>query len=218
MFHDWIQTWFGWVQAGGYWGIVALMAMESSIFPVPSEVVMAPAAFWAAQGKLDFTGVVLAGTFGSWLGAAITYWAARALGLPAIHRFGKRLGLTPKKLRLAESWATEFGLPGVFFARLLPVVRHLISIPAGILGLNFWKFSVVTIGGAGLWCWILSEFGVRVLGDHPELLHSPEEMITVMKAKLMWFVGAVVLMGGLALTLKVWDRSRQSNRTTRAGR
>ena len=83
--HQLLEMWFGWVLNWGYLGIIVLMAMESSIFPVPSEVVIPPAAFLAAQGHLDFTGVVLAGTLGSYLGSAITYWVARALGPPDYH-------------------------------------------------------------------------------------------------------------------------------------
>ena len=74
MFHQFIQLWFQWVQDWGYWGVIVLMAMESSIFPVPSELVMPPAAYLAAQGKMSLAGVIAAGTFGSWLGSAITYW------------------------------------------------------------------------------------------------------------------------------------------------
>ena len=87
--HHLIEIWFGWVLNGGYFGIIVLMAMESSIFPVPSEIVIPPAAFLAARGDLSFTGVILAGTFGSYLGSAITYWVSRAVGRPVIQRFGK---------------------------------------------------------------------------------------------------------------------------------
>ena len=87
--HHLIEIWFGWVLNGGYLGIIVLMAMESSIFPVPSEIVIPPAAFLAARGDLSFTGVILAGTFGSYLGSAITYWVSRAVGRPVIQRFGK---------------------------------------------------------------------------------------------------------------------------------
>ena len=87
--HHLLEIWFGWVLNGGYIGIIVLMAMESSIFPVPSEIVIPPAAFLAARGDLSFTGVILAGTIGSYLGAAITYWVSRAVGRPVIQRFGK---------------------------------------------------------------------------------------------------------------------------------
>ncbi|MDP9099412.1 MAG: DedA family protein, partial [Verrucomicrobiota bacterium] len=74
--HHLLEVWFGWVQDWGYLGMIALMAMESSIFPVPSELVIPPAAFLAAEGKLNVYGVVAAGTLGSWLGAAASYWVA----------------------------------------------------------------------------------------------------------------------------------------------
>src|ERR1700724_632693 len=96
--HHLLEVWVGWVLHGGYAGIIVLMAMESSIFPVPSEVVIPPAAFLAAQGKLSFTGVVLAGTLGSYLGAAITYWVSRVIGRPLIVKYGHFVLLKPGKL------------------------------------------------------------------------------------------------------------------------
>src|SRR4030095_1053488 len=102
--HHLLETWFTWVLTGGYTGIIVLMAMESSIFPVPSEIVIPPAAFLAAPGKLSFTGVVLAGTIGSYLGSAITYWASRLIGRPLIVKYGRFVFLTPKKLGGAERW------------------------------------------------------------------------------------------------------------------
>ena len=106
--HHLLEIWFGWVQHWGYLGIIVLMAMESSIFPVPSEVVIPPAAFLAAQGHLDFTGVVLAGTVGSYLGSAITYWVSRALGRPLITRYGRYFLLGPEKLERAEVWLARY--------------------------------------------------------------------------------------------------------------
>ncbi len=161
---------------GGYLGIIVLMAMESSIFPVPSEIVIPPAAFLAAQGKLSFTGVVLAGTLGSYLGSAITYWASRLIGRPLIVRYGRFVFVSPKKLEQAEQWLARYEAGGVFFARLLPVVRHLISIPAGIVRMNFGLFSLVTIAGSALWCWILAYLGDKAYHLEPQLLTSPEAL------------------------------------------
>lgn len=161
---------------GGYLGIIVLMAMESSIFPVPSEIVIPPAAFLAAQGKLSFTGVVLAGTLGSYLGSAITYWASRLIGRPLIVRYGRFVFVSPKKLEQAEQWLARYEAGGVFFARLLPVVRHLISIPAGIVRMNFGLFSLVTIAGSALWCWILAYLGDKAYRLEPQLLTSPEAL------------------------------------------
>jgi membrane protein DedA with SNARE-associated domain len=175
--HHLLETWFHWVLTGGYVGIIVLMAMESSIFPVPSEIVIPPAAFLAAQGKLSFTGVVLAGALGSYLGSAITYWASRLIGRPLIVKYGRFVLVTPKKLEQAEQWLARYEAGGVFFARLLPVVRHLISIPAGIVRMNFGLFSLVTIAGSALWCWILAYLGDKAYRLEPELLTSPDALV-----------------------------------------
>ena len=175
--HHLLETWFHWVLTGGYVGIIVLMAMESSIFPVPSEIVIPPAAFLAAQGKLSFTGVVLAGVLGSYLGSAITYWASRLIGRPLIVKYGRFVLVTPKKLEQAEQWLARYEAGGVFFARLLPVVRHLISIPAGIVRMNFGLFSLVTIAGSALWCWILAYLGDKAYRLEPELLTSPDALV-----------------------------------------
>lgn len=197
MFHELIRIWFGWVDQWGYWGVFILMAMESTIIPVPSEIVMPPAAFWAAQGKMDMGGVILAGTLGSYFGSAINYWVSQWVGLPILSRYGKYFLLTEKKLKLAEGWVSQYGAFGIFLARLLPVVRHLISIPAGILKMPFGKFSIATLVGAGLWCSILAWFGQQVIGNRPELLNSPESMMSVIKEKLLWFVVAALCFGAL---------------------
>ena len=98
MLHGLLQVWFGWVRDGGYLGVIALMAMESSIFPVPSEIVIPPAAFWASQGRMSYAGVILAGTFGSWLGSAITYWVSRWIGRAVILRWGR---IVPREIEAA---------------------------------------------------------------------------------------------------------------------
>ena len=92
--HALILIWFGWVRDWGYAGVVVLMALESTVFPVPSELVIPPAAYWAAQGRMSLVGVVLAGTLGSYLGSAASYWLALWGGRLAVTRFGKRLLLS----------------------------------------------------------------------------------------------------------------------------
>lgn len=213
MLHELIRTWFGWVEAWGYLGVFILMAMESSIIPVPSEVVMPPAAFWAAQGRMSLAGVIAAGTLGSYFGSAVSYWVSQWVGQPVVRRYGKYFLLAPDKVAMAERWVSKFGAPGVFVARLLPVVRHLISIPAGILHMPYGRFSVATLLGAGLWCSVLSWFGQEVIGSNPELLQSPEAMIHVIKAKLIWFVVAVALLGVL-YGVVVWFKNSKSLTTT----
>lgn len=195
--HAFITLWFTWVHDWGYLGIVVLMAMESSIFPVPSELVIPPAAYWAAQGRYTMTGVIFAGTVGSVLGAGITYWAARWIGRPLVLRYGRYVGVSPAKLERAERWLARYEIGGIFFARLLPVVRHLIGIPAGIVRMPFVTYLIVTTAGSALWCTILAWFGLRVIGDQPQLLDDPALMIHVLKSKGAWFVGLVLGLGAL---------------------
>ncbi len=195
--HRLITIWFTWVHDWGYLGIFLLMAMESTVLPVPSELVIPPAAYWAAQGRFTFWGVVLAGTAGSVIGAGLMYWAARAVGRPLIVRYGPYLSVTEAKLERAERWLARYEAGGVFFARLLPVVRHLIGIPAGIVRMPLGTYLLMTTAGSALWCTVLAWFGAKVIGDQPRLLDDPEQMITVLKTRALWFVGLVVLLCAL---------------------
>jgi membrane protein DedA with SNARE-associated domain len=197
-----------WVLTGGYPGIIILMALESSIFPVPSEVVIPPAAFLAAQGKLNFWGVILAGTVGSYLGAAITYWISRLVGRPLIMRFGRYFFLPPQKLEAAERWLARYEASGVFFARLLPVVRHLISIPAGLVRMNFTTFSVTTIIGSAIWCCVLAYMGDMAYRRQPDLLSNPDAMVHFIKAQSHWIVILIAVFAVLYMgTLRLLRRS-----------
>lgn len=207
MLHQLILTWFQWVQDWGYLGVIILMAMESSIFPVPSEVVMPPAAFLAAQGKLSLWGVILAGTFGSWLGSAITYAVSRWLGRPFVLKFGKYFFISPEKLERAEVFMQRYEAGGIFFARLLPVVRHLISIPAGIVRMPFGKFSAMTIIGSFIWCAILSWYGKGIAERNPDLMKDPEAMIHAIKHESLGIIAGVAVIGVLYfLMLKMTGR------------
>ncbi len=198
--HHLLEVWFSWVQNWGYLGVFLLMALESSIVPVPSEIVMPPAAYFAAQGQLSMAGVIVAGTLGSYFGSAVSYWASRWLGLPFVNRFGKYVLLKPANIDAAQAWVNHFGAGGIFFARLLPVVRHLVSIPAGILKMPFGKFSLATGLGAGIWCTILSLYGAQVIT--PELINAndPEGVVKAVKAKLGLIVIGIV---GLAVAYGV---------------
>jgi len=194
MIHGLIQVWFGWVRDGGYLGIIALMVMESSILPVPSEIVIPPAAFWAAQGRMTFAGIVLAGTFGSWLGSAITYWVSRWIGRALILRWGKLVLITPDKVARAEHFVARYEVGGVFFARLLPVLRHLISIPAGIARMPFGVFSLVTTLGAALWCSVLAWFGAKITAAHPDLMQDPEALMRMIQGEGRWIAAGVAVL------------------------
>jgi membrane protein DedA with SNARE-associated domain len=168
--HHFSEWYLATLSQGGYWLIAGLMALESTLVPIPSEVIIPPAAYLAhTRGEFSFLGVVLSGAAGSWVGASLMYWAARLLGYPLIVRFGRYVGLGVAKLELAERWCTHYGSPGVFFSRLLPVIRHLIGIPTGILRMDFRWYALATLLGSLLWCTVLAWLG-RAVGQHPELL------------------------------------------------
>ena len=201
-----IEVWFRWVHDWGYVGVIILMAMESSIFPVPSEIVIPPAAILAAHGgNMTLMGVVLAGTFGSWLGSAITYLVSRVVGRRVIGRYGNYIFLPPKKVARAERFMHRYESGGIFFARLLPVIRHLISIPAGIIKMNFARFSALTIIGSAIWCSVLAWLGGRVGRKLEEM--DPKQLramtqgigvdlgglIRAVKHEAVWIVIAIVV-------------------------
>lgn len=194
MLHSLFVTWFHLSRQWGYAGVFVLMAVESTVFPIPSEVIVPPAAYWAQQGEMSFWGIVLASTLGSYFGSTLSYLAAKSLGRPLILRYGKYFLVPEKKWLLAEQWIQHYHAGGIFFARLLPVVRHLISLPAGAAQTNFAVFSAMTLAGSFVWSVVLAWFGAEVLSGQPELLNDPDALVTLLKAKLLWFIGAAVML------------------------
>lgn len=196
--HDWLVIWMQWVEQWGYAGVVLLMAMESSILPVPSEVVVPPAAILATQpeGGMSFWGVVAAGTLGSYIGSCVMYVLALWVGRPFVLRYGRWFFMPQEKVERAERFMQRYSVPGIFFSRFLPVVRHLISIPAGLARVNFLSFSIVTILGSAIWCAVLAWFGHKVGLDHPDILSSPENLIHAVKDET-----ALIILGALLLAL-----------------
>ena len=176
---------------GGYWLIGALMALESTIVPIPSETIVPPAAYLArTHGGLSIAGVVFAATLGSWVGASMMYWGARWLGRPLVMRLAPYLGLSVSKIELAERWSANYGWAGVFFSRLLPVIRHLIGIPAGILRLDFRWYAAATLAGSLLWCSVLAWLGATV-GNHPELLRGSLHRFLLLVLAVVAVLGAL---------------------------
>jgi len=188
-----------------------MMAIESTVFPLPSEVVVPPAAYWAEHGRFHFWGVVAAATLGSWAGAAISYWVARSVGRPLLLRYGRYVFVPESKWLLAERWINRYSAAGIFFARLLPVVRHLVSLPAGAARMRFLPFTLSTLLGSFTWAWVLARFGQEVLGSDPRLLTEPDALVHALKAKLAWLVvGALVLLlgyVGVDLAGRRWRRA-----------
>jgi membrane protein DedA with SNARE-associated domain len=187
-FIDW---YLGALDSGGYGLVALLMAVESSVVPLPSELVIPPAAHLAVTtGRMSLAGIVVAATAGSWVGASLMYFAARGLGRPLLLRFGRYLFVTPAKLEAAERWSASFGPYGVFAARLLPVIRHLIGIPAGIVRLPYARYSAATLVGSAIWSAVLCWVGV-VAGEDQALLAGDLQRVT------LWLGGAVVVLGAL---------------------
>lgn len=169
--HELITWLVNTIGAMGYPGIFLLMAMESSVIPIPSELVMPPAGYLAEQGRMNIWIAIFWGTTGSLVGAYANYFAAHYLGRPLLLRYGKYVWITEEKFAKIEQYFRDHGEISTFIGRLLPVVRHLISLPAGLAGMNHVKFSLYTLAGAGLWVTILTWIGY-VIGANQELIRK----------------------------------------------
>lgn len=155
--------------AWGFFLIFFFMTIESSFIPFPSEVVMIPAGFLAARGNLTFgspmldaTVSVIAGTAGSLAGAYANYYLARWLGVPFLEKYGKYFFLPPASLHRAEEVFRQYGAGATFVCRLLPAIRQLISIPAGIAAMPLGSFTLWTGLGAGIWVIVLTVIGYTI--------------------------------------------------------
>ena len=193
--HDALKHLIDWylesLATGGYPLIVLLMAIESSIVPLPSELVIPPAAYLAyTKGGLSLVGIVIAGAIGSWLGATAMYWASRWAGRPLVLKFGKYFLISAAKVEQAERWSAAYGNYGIFASRMLPVVRHLIGIPAGIVRMDYLKFSLWTLVGSGIWCAVLCWLGIKA-GQDEALMRGELRSLT------LWAVGILAVLGGI---------------------
>ena len=167
---NWISTLLGNLNYGT---ILLLMLLESTVIPVPSELVVAPAAFHAHSGELNVWLVVLFATIGADLGASINYFVALYVGRPVIYKFanskwGKMCLLNQKKVEKSEQYFDNHGVVATLTGRLIPGIRHLISIPAGLARMTYWKFLLYTTIGAGLWHAILAAMGWYLATIVPE--------------------------------------------------
>ena len=178
------------LKSGGYPYLVFLMALESSVVPLPSELVIPPAVLLVVAGNSSMTlpGIVTAAALGSLLGACIMYWASRLVGRPLVIRYSGLFLIPVRKIEQAERWSERFGSFGIFLSRMLPVVRHLIGIPAGIVRMRFWKFCVYTFAGSAFWCGVLTYVSV-VAGRDDRLMRGEIREIT------LWVAGAAAVLG-----------------------
>ena len=171
----------------GYLGIFLLMALESSFFPFPSEVVMIPAGYLVYTGQMNLYMAFGAGALGSLAGALFNYYLCYFLGRPFIAKYGKYVGITDEKMAKFESFFNRYGEISTFNCRLIPGIRQYISLPAGLAKMNIFTFSLYTTLGAGIWVAILIAIGYYI-GDQKELI---KEYLTQITIYLLLVVGLI---------------------------
>lgn len=187
----------------GYPGVALLMFLENLFPPIPSELIMPLAGFTAGRGELSFVGVVIAGALGSLLGQLPLYYIGRFFGEDRLvrwaDRYGKWLTLSGNDIKKADDWFDQHGTKAVFFARLVPGLRSLISVPAGMSEMPMPKFLLYSALGTTLWVVILAVLGT-LLGQNYDLVDT--------------YLGpvALVVVGGLAVFAVVWIVRRRSQR------
>jgi membrane protein DedA with SNARE-associated domain len=162
----------------GYFGIFALMFLESSFFPFPSEVVMIPAGYLAFKGEMNLFAVIFLGILGSLAGGLFNYYLSKTLGRRFLLKYGHYLFFDEEKLNKMENFFKKHGEISTFNGRLIPVVRQYISLPAGLSSMNIVKFSIYTTLGAGIWVTILTLLGY-FLGQNQELINEYLKAITI---------------------------------------
>lgn len=181
------------ISAGmGYWGVIFLMAVESSFIPFPSEVVVPPAAYLASQGIMNIYLVIIAGITGSLIGASINYYLALTLGRSVIyklvnHKLAKFFFINEAKIKKSEDFFLKFGKISTFTGRLIPVIRQLISIPAGFSRMNFFSFTFFTFIGSGIWTITLAILGYT-LGANESAFTKYYHLIKIALVILVIFV------------------------------
>ena len=178
MLHEIIQTIVNTVSSWGYPGIFIMMALESSFFPFPSEVVMIPAGYLAYKGEMNLVVAILSGISGSLSGALFNYWLATKFGRPFLLRYGKYILFKEHSLQRMEEFFARHGHISTFTGRLIPAVRQYISLPAGLARMNLAVFSFYTSLGAGIWVTILALLGYS-LGHNEEAIRENLHLITL---------------------------------------
>ena len=158
------------IEAAGYSGIAFLMALESTMVPLPSELVMPFAGFLAAEGRLNMWLVIFFSSLGSLAGSLVSYYIGKFGGIPLVKNLGKYLLVDEGDLETSERWFSKYGEATIFICRFIPVIRHLISIPAGVARMDVRKFCIYTIVGAAIWNAILTYTGY-LLRENWEVLH-----------------------------------------------
>ena len=194
----------------GYPGIVVLMAIESSIFPLPSELVMPPAGYLAAKGEMSFVLAVACGVLGSILGALANYGLALWLGRAFVRKLGRYVFVSERSLDRSERFFANHGEISTFLARLLPVVRHLISLPAGLARMPLPRFVLFTGLGAAIWCTILTWIGWFIGKKEDVLLSTLDDEAKRYASRAVVILLPILVV--LAVAYVVWHRRRAARR------
>ena len=180
------------IDATGYISVYALMVLESMVFPIPSEAVMPFAGFLVVTGKFTLAGVIITSTLGSITGSLISYWMGAKGGEPFFRRFGKYFLLDMHELEATQRFFQKRGPAAVLVSRFIPVVRHLISIPAGVGRMPLLPFCIYTVIGAGLWNTILAVAGIKLKQNWDELMRYSHTIDIVVLAILVALVGLFI--------------------------
>lgn len=178
MLHDIVNFLVETIGSLGYIGIFALMFLESTFFPFPSEVVMIPAGYLAYKGEMNIYLIILIGSFGSLAGALLNYYLSKLLGRKLLIKYGKYIWFDEEKLKKLESFFKSHGEISTFNGRLIPGIRQYISLPAGLSNMNILKFSLYTTLGAAIWVSVLALIGY-FLGGNQELVNEYLKIATV---------------------------------------
>ncbi|MDQ7045740.1 MAG: DedA family protein [Sulfurimonas sp.] len=172
----------------GYLGIFLLMAIESSFIPFPSEIVLIPAGFLASQGEMNLEMIMASALAGSMLGAFINYFLALLLGRKILMRYGKYFFISQSSMEKMDNYFSKHGAISTFIGRLIPGIRQLISIPAGLSKMNLAVFSTYTALGAGIWALILVMLGYFI-GENQEMIDTYLKQITIIVLVILILLG-----------------------------
>ncbi len=194
-----LETFFTWAlsitQGLGYTGIGILMTIESSFLPFPSEIIIPPAAYLASQGQMNLWLIIVIGVLGSVVGAVVNYFLASYLGRPLIYKLAAKpwahlILLNPEKIERAEKYFLLNANSATFLGRLIPVIRQLISLPAGFSRMPFSRFVILTTLGSVLWVSILAALGYFIGANHTLLIKYYQEISWVLLSiGIIWFIG-----------------------------
>jgi|SRR3989344_2345437 len=204
MFYDlfaWVSSLVvNFISSAGYFGVTVLMALESALIPIPSEIIMPFSGFLVWEGRFSFAAVVLWGTFGNLVGSLAAYFLGFYGGRPLLEKYGKYVLISRDEIDGADRWFRKYGAASIFFSRLLPVVRTFVSLPAGVAKMPLVKFCLYTFLGSLPWSFVLTYAGV-IMGENWKNLESYFR-------KFDWAILIIIiLMFGWYLYAKLINRS-----------